>query len=205
MRRHQHRTDRGATMVEFALILPVLALFTFGIIEVGLILRAQGQTVTASQSGARTAAHLGDERLADYSAITAALAAIPETGEVQAIVVFKPTSAGELPSGCETNSRTNLCNRYDRAFLDSLVAAEQATPGSGSTFFGGVTSCTGSAPDRMWCPTKRNARQATGLDSLGVRIELRHQSLTNVFGSDRDMTDQAISRIEPRISPTKSS
>ncbi|MCB1026568.1 MAG: pilus assembly protein [Microthrixaceae bacterium] len=203
-RRSPNRGDRGATMVEFALILPVLALFTFGILEVGLVLRAQGQNVTASQSAARTASHLGDDRLADYSAITAALAALPDTGEIQALVVFKPTNSGGLPSGCESASRSNVCNRYDKAFITQLVNAEQADPGSGSTYFGGVTSCSGSAPDRWWCPTTRQARQSTGLDSIGVRIELRHQSLTNLFGSTRDMSDQAISRIEPRLSSTAS-
>ena len=57
-RRSRHRrSDRGATMVEFAFILPVLALFTFGVLEVGMIMRSQAQTVAASQAGARTASH----------------------------------------------------------------------------------------------------------------------------------------------------
>ncbi|MEZ5380589.1 MAG: pilus assembly protein [Microthrixaceae bacterium] len=196
-RSHQRRPDRGATMVEFAFILPVLALFTFGVLEVGMIMRSQAQTVAASQAGARTASHLGKERLADYSAITGALAALPQDDQIQAIVVFKPDSTGAMPTACKTSSQNGTCNRFDRTFLDSLVSAENATAGSGSAFFGGVTSCTGAAPDRYWCPTTRKTKQATGLDSVGVRVEFKHRTLTNLFGKTHDIAEQSISRMEP--------
>lgn len=196
-RARRPRSDRGATMVEFAFILPVLALFSFGVLEVGFIMRSQAQAVTASQAGARSASHMGKDRLADYSAITGALAALPQDDQVQAIVVFKPASDGTMPSACRNNSQTNVCNRYSRSFLDSLVAAENATSGSGVSFFGGVNSCTNTSPDRFWCPTTRKSKQSTGLDPIGVRVEFRHRTLTNFFGRSHNVVEQSVSRMEP--------
>jgi Flp pilus assembly protein TadG len=59
MKRRQaatHRRDRGATAVEFALLLPVLLLLLFGIIDFGRALNAQITLTQAAREGARLAA-----------------------------------------------------------------------------------------------------------------------------------------------------
>ena len=48
--------DRGATAVEFALLLPVLLLLVFGIIDLGRALNAQITLTQAAREGARLAA-----------------------------------------------------------------------------------------------------------------------------------------------------
>ena len=55
--------DRGATAVEFALLLPLLLLIVFGIIDFGRALNAQITLTQAAREGARLAA-LGEANVA---------------------------------------------------------------------------------------------------------------------------------------------
>ena len=55
--------DRGATAVEFALVLPLLLLLVFGIIDFGRALNAQITLTQAAREGARLEA-LGDSSAA---------------------------------------------------------------------------------------------------------------------------------------------
>lgn len=47
------RTERGASLVEFTLILPLLLLLVFGIIEFGLLMYNKAMLTNASREGAR--------------------------------------------------------------------------------------------------------------------------------------------------------
>ena len=51
----QNRRDRGATAVEFALLVPLLLLLVFGIIDFGRALNAQITITQAAREGARLA------------------------------------------------------------------------------------------------------------------------------------------------------
>lgn len=195
-RRGPRRSDRGAAMVEFAIILPVLALFAFGVLEVSMVIRDRGEAVTASTVAQRAAAHLGPARMADYNALTAVLGSVRERDMLQRVVIFKPTASGAVPPGCTTTSQSGKCNVYNKTFLTQLATAEDGSPGAGAVFFGGVSSCSGSSPDRSWCPTVRSDVQSDGLDSIGVLIELQHRSSTGFFG-DRTITEQSVGRVEP--------
>ncbi len=52
-RGHRHGRDRGATAVEFALLLPVLMLIVFGTIDFGRALNAQITLTQAAREGVR--------------------------------------------------------------------------------------------------------------------------------------------------------
>lgn len=56
MRRKRRTAQRGAALVEFALISTLLFLLLFGIIEVGLLLGDQAQVGAAARQAARSAA-----------------------------------------------------------------------------------------------------------------------------------------------------
>jgi Flp pilus assembly protein TadG len=56
VRRVAARDERGAAVVEFALVLPLLVLFTFGIIEFGRAYSAKIELTAAVREGARAAA-----------------------------------------------------------------------------------------------------------------------------------------------------
>ena len=56
IRRKPGRTERGQSLVEFALVIPVLIILVFGIIDFGLALRAYISVTQATREGARFAA-----------------------------------------------------------------------------------------------------------------------------------------------------
>lgn len=63
------RTDsRGATLVEFALVLPILLVLLFGVIEVGRMVAIHTSAMTAAREGARfgTAVGTSDSGVARY-------------------------------------------------------------------------------------------------------------------------------------------
>lgn len=53
---HRIRDDRGATALEFALVLPVLLVLLFGTMEVGRLLQVQATLSAAAREGARVMA-----------------------------------------------------------------------------------------------------------------------------------------------------
>jgi Flp pilus assembly protein TadG len=56
VRRSVWRNERGATLVEFAMVLPLLALFFVGIVDFGMILREHEILQNAAREGARFSA-----------------------------------------------------------------------------------------------------------------------------------------------------
>ena len=51
-----HRHDRGAALLEFVLVLPILVLLVFGVVEFGRGYSARSTIVAAAREGARVAA-----------------------------------------------------------------------------------------------------------------------------------------------------
>ena len=69
---HKTNNDRGAAMVEFAIIAPLLLLLVFGIIEFGRAYNAQNTLTHAAREGAREYAITGDFLAAEATAKAAA-------------------------------------------------------------------------------------------------------------------------------------
>lgn len=61
----RRRRQRGQTLVEFALVLPVFLVILFGVIEFGFVLNAQLGVSFASREAALTAAEAGSDATAD--------------------------------------------------------------------------------------------------------------------------------------------
>ena len=59
------RVERGASLVEFALLLPIFAMLLFGMITAGLALNEKQQMTHATREGARYAATVGAEQTFD--------------------------------------------------------------------------------------------------------------------------------------------
>jgi Flp pilus assembly protein TadG len=66
------RPERGQTMVEFALALPILALFLIAIVELGIVLNAYVEVTHAARVGARKASVLRKDSSGVSKAIVAA-------------------------------------------------------------------------------------------------------------------------------------
>lgn len=188
--------QRGAALVEFVLIAPVLVLIVAAIFEFGLAFRDSMTLSNALRSGARVGSNAGRERQADYTILKSVEAAMTEfpTARVERIIVYKAsTSNSAPPAACLAVSGSGgvngSCNVYQ--------ASDLARP---LTDFGGTTSCDSTAPDRYWCPVSRQNQQALGADYLGVWMQIRYEYVTNVFpGSGITIRDRAIMRLEPRL------
>ncbi len=188
------RGERGAALVEFVLLAPVLVLVVAGVLEFGMAWRDSMTVSNALRSGARVGSNAGRDRLADYDilkSIESAMKEIPDTARVQRIVIYKADTTNSAPSAaCMAGTPvTGLCNVY--------TGADMARPQSD---YSGTTSCGGSAPDRFWCPTSRQNQQALGADYLGVWMQVKYNWVTHVFpGTGLTIKDRAIMRLEPRL------
>lgn len=184
------RRERGAVLVEFALIGTLLVSLAFGLVEFGMAWQDKMTVETAARAGARTGSSVGKDRLADYAIIEGVRTALSDIGmdNVEYVVVYKASTAdGKVPNSCKTGvSQTGTCNVYTGSQLTTLTQAD----------FGG-TSCGGSSPDRFWCPTSRRTVQATGTDYLGVWVKAKHPTITKLFGSSMTVTSAAVMRLEP--------
>ncbi len=98
--------ERGATLVEFALIVPLLLLLVFGIIEFGFLFNTNSNVNQAARAGGRTAAILSTDPQMGYRAAEAAAnsldispASIVGTPTV-CVAEFDPAN----PNKCTTNA-----------------------------------------------------------------------------------------------------
>jgi Flp pilus assembly protein TadG len=188
--------QRGAALVEFVLIAPVLVLITAAIFEYGLAFRDSMTLSNALRSGARVGSNAGRERQADYTILKSVEAAMTEvpSSHIVRIIVYKATTANSaVPATClavpGSGGVNGVCNVY--------LASDLARPLSD---YSGTTSCSVSAPDRYWCPTSRQNSQALGADYLGVWMEIRYTYVTKVLpGTGITIRDRAVMRLEPRL------
>jgi hypothetical protein len=182
--------ERGAALVELALIVPILVMLVVGIAEFGFGYRDRLTVQTATRTGARVGSSLGDDPQADYNilqGVRSALGSISTTN-IDKIIVYKSATAdGAVPSTCLTSgSQAGSCNVYDASALTAP-----------STSFG----CGSGDLDTSWCPTSRVVLQAasSGPDYLGVYLQVRHNFFSGFLGT-RQLTlkDKAVLRLEPQ-------
>ena len=182
--------ERGAALLEFALVAPVLLLLIFGAIEYGMFFKDYLTVSNTTRTGARVGSAAGSSADADYQiiqAVKAAATALPGgAGSIQELSIYKSTSSGGGPTAnCQTaSSVADSCNTY--------TASAFSQP---ATMFG----CGAGALDTAWCPTTRVDSQAIGPDYIGVWVKTTHGFITKLFGSSRTITDGVVMRIEPRV------
>ena len=193
LERARRRGDRGASLVELALVMPLVALLAFGTIEFGLTWRDSMTISNSLRSGVRVGSNAGDDRLADYNVLKQVEAAINEIDNtrIERVVIYKSTTPdGEAPAACVNGtSQSGVCNVYTPAQMASLSQSDFDSP-----------TCSGD-PDSHWCPVTREDRQVVGADYLGVWVQVHRDWITGLFppSSGITMTDKAVMRLEPRV------
>lgn len=106
-----HGNERGATLVEFAIVVPLLFLLLFGIVESARMVTEFTTLRTAAREGARFATTVDDSdggvpNYADCAGIIAAAEAKAVVGELSTIQVrWDPPTGG--PITCSNGSVTN--------------------------------------------------------------------------------------------------
>jgi Flp pilus assembly protein TadG len=182
-RRHRgERGQRGQGLVEFALVLPIVAVLVVSVVEIGLIYGAIQSIGYASRDAARVGAALalgdqalcpgdGDPTNVDATAVGAAQRILksPDSGiqlpRITEIRIFKATS-----TGAETSGRVNVWT--------------YAGPGAGPDVDPGVgggnverIDFTGPSDPAPWSACSRVNGGVTP-DSIGVTVRYRYDFVT---------------------------
>ena len=189
--------DNGSTLVESAVVTPVLLLMIFGIFEFGFAFRDYLAVANSTRDAAREASVAGNVRDADYRmlrAIERASAALPD-GSIEQIVIWEATGPDDsVPAVCTgaAQGTAGVCNVYQ----SSDLSVPEANFGCQSTLNSPPDPI--DSPDRFWCPADRQVSVGSGLDYVGVYIRITHEYITGLFGDDVVFEDQMILKVEPQ-------
>jgi Flp pilus assembly pilin Flp len=184
------RDDRGATLVEAALVYALLFLALFAVVEFGLAFKDWLSVSHAAREGARAGATYGDDPTADIQILrdverTLAPAGIAESINVR---IFD----AEAPGTGEDYNYTpgSDCSDNTPVGLPPLVGCCDWTPCPEP--FRDSYSVPG------WDPSSRDV-EAPDLDRIGVEVEYTHVWLTNYFVPSSDFTTVTDFQIEPQV------
>ena len=195
LERRRHARSRGAALVEFALVLPVIGLLVLGIFEYGNLWRQVGTLERSVQQGARTVTQQANGRFADYEALRSVDSATRGMSgvEIVRVIVYLPADGdGSVPVGCFGGSVEGVCNTYsgDRVRTTNPVGFGVAGTASNPT-------CAAGSWDEDWCPTER-PRSDTNPMRVGVHVTAEYTPVTGLIpGPSLTVERQAVYQIEP--------
>jgi hypothetical protein len=172
--------DRGASLVEVGIVLPMLIILAVGLAEVGFLVIDYVTVTNAARSGARTGATAAMDDDADTSILEVVEEDIcnlrfSDFGTVT-VKIYEANSDGSVPDppGSTVNEWSN---------------AGSLTCGSVGHGF----SCD-SCP---WLPANRD-NTPPSFDELGVEITYTHTSITGLMPwLDLTLTERAVMQLEP--------
>jgi hypothetical protein len=173
--------DDGATVVEFAVLLPLLVLLMVGIMEVGVAFYEYLTIERATIEGARTAAFTGTVVGADCATIDSVVDALPGgfLDRIDRVEIYKADANGDQLPGA-----TNVW-RYNSG-------GDPADCESGWTV------------NELWPATSRQTVAGTSpgappLDIIGIRIRMDRDWITNLppFTGSYRIDEHSILRMEP--------
>jgi hypothetical protein len=178
-RRADGHRERGAVLVEAAVIFPLLIFIVLGICEYGLAYRNSLTVSSASRAGARTASALA--RNTNYAtdardAVAAALTALPKD-RWQEVWIYDAQKPSEANPGMPDSGNFTTCGQCVRFKWDTGTQAWVADGGSWSALT--QDACAGEA------------------DYVGVYVKAEHQYVTKLFGASRTLQDHTVMRFEP--------
>jgi hypothetical protein len=185
--------DDGTALVEAAFITPVFIYFVFGLLEFGLLFARYQALSNMTVYGARSAAINGKSDTADYYILQAIKNAhgFANVNDITRVVVWHAQTAySTISAGCLAGTGSSAsgaeCNIY--------------TP---TSFTLPITdfnySVDGTAPDQNWPGSTRKDANIwpAGADFVGVTVVYNHKWLTGLFGSNKQLINTSVFRIEP--------
>jgi Flp pilus assembly protein TadG len=120
------RAERGATAVEFALIVPLLIVLVLGIVEFGHAFQVQGTLSAAAREGVRLMALQNDPAAARAAVRNAATSLKP--GITDAQIVISPASCPVLNGG---STSVRLTITYPMPYLTGFFGTGLNLTGTG--------------------------------------------------------------------------
>lgn len=180
------RDERGAVLVEAAIVIPILMMITLGIIEYGGAYRENAAVAGAARAGARVASSLpktdfgctqpcSDSALTVAAAVSSALQSFGANAPQQ-MWIYKVGAPGNTPF---TGTGCTSCVGYNW--------------NSSTKAFGG------SKLGNSWLATKQGACASGPPDQIGVYVKVTHKAITRMFGGDKTLTGTTIMRLEPYV------
>ena len=193
--RRKQSGERGAGIIEFALVALLLLTLSAGAYDYGQAWRT-GLTVNeAARTGARVGSAGGTDRAADFNALSGLKASLASSGkldDVVRVVVFRSDEPdGRVPEPCKLGS-TNACQVIPGDDFSNTNWESDLTT---ATLANG---CLQIATAQNWCPTTRNNNQNLA-EFYGVWVQLRHDFMFPVMGSGTDVERTAVMRLEPKV------
>lgn len=180
----RRNSDRGVTLVEFAVLLPLLLLIAIGAFEYGMLFRDSLTVSTAAREAGRVAASSANYGDADCVILEAAAGALQsiENGTIDEVHIYKSDASGSIPGSASSTMR-----RYS-----PFVSGDPS-----------LVACTGSDWNAEhlggnWDPPDR-VNDPGNADWIGVRIEYSHNFQLGLlwFSGSQALADEAVFRIEP--------
>jgi hypothetical protein len=179
--------QRGATLLETAIVIPMLLMLAIGLAEVGFLVIDHMAVANAAREGARVGAAAGPYNDIPTSidaddlilrSVEQAVCDI-ENGRVTRVSIYLSDADGGF-------ANLGKINRYIPPVSGILNCST-----SGSTAF----SCSNGCP---WAPTARD-NVPPSLDDIGVMVEFEHNPILGIFPftGTLGVSDRAVMRIEP--------
>jgi Flp pilus assembly protein TadG len=171
---HRMGEDRGATLVEAALVLPIFFLLVFGLLEFGFGFKDWLTINHAAREGARVSVAAADDVRADQLALEALLDGL--NGNMLDSVQFVEIG----------NADGSIANQYTPA---STTCAWTPCPN--------VDFNPSFEADVPWPPSARDV-EMPNIDRVKVTIRFEHDYLTGFIGDSVTWNASKVMRIEPQ-------
>jgi TadE-like protein len=176
------RLEKGASLVEASILLPLLILLAVGLSEVGFLVVDYLTVSNSAREGARTGAAAANfnDTATGTDADDLILAAVEESacnlnfGDLEEVRIYKADAAGDPITGS--------INIYSPT---GALACDNAATNLG---------CDNGCP---WAPSSRDRVPPT-FDDLGVEVIFSHTDVTGIFPFPTvNWTESAVMQIEP--------
>lgn len=192
--RPRRRGQRGAALVELALVALLLCTLSAGAFDYGMAWRGAIATNEAARTAARTGSALGKSPQADWYALSGARAALKNSNQlngVTKVVIFKSTTtSGEPPAECLTaTSSSQPCTMITGAQFRGMTDSS----------FNSTTGCFTAATIKNWCPSSRDNVQLTA-EYYGIWIQVKYNHTFRILTTSTTITRDAVMRLEPTVS-----
>lgn len=186
------KSDRGASLIEAALVVPLLILLAFGAAEFGFVFLDFLNVSSAAREGARVGSAVGDATDADtliLGAIAEATADL-DNSTIEAIWIFRAQANGDPVDNCVVDDSTDFYKC------------------TGSTKNTNIYDAAGNLLKGSWDPTGRKvtvglncpATPSECPDRLGVRVVFTHQYITGFLGFPTGpFAEDAVFQLEPDV------
>lgn len=171
------RRESGATLVEAAIVFPLLFLVLMAIVEFGLAFKDDLSVGHGAREGARAGATFGADPHANYLVLR----------EVEGVLASISVSDGLRVRIYNPVSGQGDDYVYQKGFATGCDWSPCPDPDNTTNY---------SVPS--WAPVSRDI-SAPFTDRIGVRIGYTHRWLTNFFFTNSDFTKDVDFQIEPQV------